>query len=192
MKRSAFAVLAVVLTLIFAVASAAADPHAERPTAGAPEVTTAAPADDASLGLLRAQAYVEQVNTDAFWSWASTVDAWLATLYVAPEPVVVTAPPAAAATGSPSTASAPSGGGGCASGGGALDGAPAYVIERESGGDYCAANPSGACGAYQIMGQTWNGYGGYASACDAPPAVQDEKARSMAACNWQPPNYCAG
>jgi hypothetical protein len=66
------------------------------------------------------------------------------------------------------------------------------VIARESGGDYCAANPSGACGAYQIMPETWAGFGGYASACDAPPAVQDEKARSMAACNWQPPNYCAG
>jgi Transglycosylase-like domain len=84
-----------------------------------------------------------------------------------------------------------SGTGNCASGGGALDGATPEVIRRESGGDYCARNPSGACGAYQIMPGTWNGYGGYASACDAPPAVQDEKARSMPACSWQPPNYCS-
>jgi transglycosylase-like protein len=84
------------------------------------------------------------------------------------------------------------GGAGCASGGGQLNGAPMAIIQRESGGDYCARNPSGACGAYQIMPGTWNGYGGYASACDAPPAVQDEKARSMAACNWDPPNYCSG
>jgi hypothetical protein len=97
----------------------------------------------------------------------------------------------------PSSSSAPtpsySGTGGCAAGGGSLDGAPAYVVQRESGGNYCAKNPgSSACGAYQILDSTWNGFGGYASACDAPPAVQDEKARSMAACNWNPPNYCAG
>lgn len=85
-----------------------------------------------------------------------------------------------------------SGTGGCASGGGSLDGTSAENIARESGGNYCAYNPSGACGAYQIMPTTWNGYGGYASACDAPPAVQDEKARSMAPCNWVAPNYCAG
>lgn len=82
--------------------------------------------------------------------------------------------------------------GGCASGGGSLDGTSASNIARESGGNYCARNASGACGAYQIMPGTWQNFGGYASACDAPPAVQDEKARSMAPCNWNPPNYCAG
>lgn len=85
-----------------------------------------------------------------------------------------------------------SGSGGCASGGGGAWAVPEWIVNRESGGDYCARNPSGACGAYQIMPGTWGGYGGYASACDAPPAVQDDKASQMAPCNWVAPNYCAG
>lgn len=58
---------------------------------------------------------------------------------------------------------------------------PCYVKDRESHGDYNARNPSpeAACGAWQIITSTWNGFGGYASACDAPPAVQDEKAREL-------------
>ena len=71
---------------------------------------------------------------------------------------------------------------------------PCYIIDRESDGNYSVPNGQGssACGAYQIMRQTWNGYGGYSSACDAPREVQDAKARSMNLCHWQPPNYCAG
>jgi len=63
---------------------------------------------------------------------------------------------------------------------------------RESGGNIRAMNPSGAAGKWQIMPGTWNGYGGYSSAADAPESVQDAKARSMPLCNWQPPNYCGG
>jgi len=69
---------------------------------------------------------------------------------------------------------------------------PCWIMMRESRGNIRAMNPSGAAGKWQIMPGTWNGYGGYHSAADAPEWVQDAKARTMALCNWQPPNYCAG
>lgn len=54
---------------------------------------------------------------------------------------------------------------------------PDYIVQRESGGDYKAENPtSTASGKYQFLDGTWNGYGGYQHASDAPPAVQDAKA----------------
>lgn len=60
------------------------------------------------------------------------------------------------------------GGGGCV---------PDYIVQRESGGDYSAENPtSTASGKYQFLDGTWNGYGGYQHASDAPPAVQDARA----------------
>jgi Transglycosylase-like domain len=62
--------------------------------------------------------------------------------------------------------------------GGALP--PCAVKQRESGGDYRADNPnSTACGAWQIIDSTWDNYGGYSSACDAPPEVQDAKAAEL-------------
>ena len=52
---------------------------------------------------------------------------------------------------------------------------PTEVVMRESGGWYGSCNESsGACGAYQVLPSTWDGYAGYGSACDAPPAVQDQ------------------
>lgn len=59
---------------------------------------------------------------------------------------------------------------------------PCYVKARESGGDYRARNnsePGAACGAWQIIGSTWDAYGGYPEACGAPPWVQDNKAREL-------------
>lgn len=50
----------------------------------------------------------------------------------------------------------------------------AKIAECESGGDYRAKNPrSTASGKYQVLDSTWDGFGGYRRASDAPPEVQE-------------------
>ncbi len=61
---------------------------------------------------------------------------------------------------------------------------PCWVAERESRGDYTAVNPTGCggrtCGGkWQFDPLTWGGFGGYEFAQDAPPQLQDEKAREL-------------
>jgi len=58
---------------------------------------------------------------------------------------------------------------------------PCAVMERESGGNLTVYNTegSGASGKWQALGSTWNGYGGYANAADAPESVQDDFARQL-------------
>ena len=72
-------------------------------------------------------------------------------------------------------AAASQGGGRC---GGGLP--PCCVMNRESGGNIQAQNPSSsASGKWQFLDSTWNGYGGYSSAAQAPESVQDAKARQL-------------
>jgi hypothetical protein len=71
----------------------------------------------------------------------------------------------------------PGGSGLCPVVGGQLAVVLATIRTLESGGDYTAkAAGSSASGAYQFIDTTWAGYGGYAEAWLAPPAVQDAKA----------------
>jgi hypothetical protein len=98
---------------------------------------------------------------------------------------------AAALAASLRRSSSSSGGGGGSSGGGGgscdrparydgINALPDSISNRESGGNYGACNESsGACGKYQFLDSTWAGAGGYRSACDAPPAVQDQRAAEL-------------
>jgi hypothetical protein len=57
----------------------------------------------------------------------------------------------------------------------------ATIRAIESGGDYTAeSTTSSASGAYQFIDSNWGGYGGFARASHAPPAVQDAKAAEWA------------
>jgi Transglycosylase-like domain len=63
-----------------------------------------------------------------------------------------------------------------------LDHVTAFLMNalktHESAGNYDAKNPhSTASGGYQVTNGTWNNFGGYPRAVDAPPQVQDAWAK---------------
>ena len=66
---------------------------------------------------------------------------------------------------------------------------PAYICDRESLGYVNIVNPTteDASGKYQFLRSTWDGYGGYAAAGQAPESVQDAKAREL----WGPGSGCS-
>ncbi|MCU1366241.1 MAG: hypothetical protein JWN39_1880 [Ilumatobacteraceae bacterium] len=56
----------------------------------------------------------------------------------------------------------------------------ATIRHLESNDDYTAqAKGASASGAYQFLDSSWNRYGGYVHAKDAPPSIQDQKARDL-------------
>jgi len=57
---------------------------------------------------------------------------------------------------------------------------PAYIVQRESGGNYCAVNASsGAYGLYQILPSTWISAGCAGDPTNATPDEQDACAASL-------------
>jgi septal ring factor EnvC (AmiA/AmiB activator) len=94
---------------------------------------------------------------------------------------------AAAAAGSGST---PTAVGPAPSGGWTI---PQQVVQCESGGQNLTPNGAGASGYYQFMPGTWNNYGGYGQAYQAPKSLQDQRAQQLwnggaGASNW----VCSG
>jgi septal ring factor EnvC (AmiA/AmiB activator) len=70
---------------------------------------------------------------------------------------------------------------------------PYSVVNCESGGQDLTPNSAGASGYYQFMPGTWNDYGGYSQAYQAPKSLQDQRAQQVwnggaGASNW----VCSG
>jgi len=71
------------------------------------------------------------------------------------------------------------------------DFASALARLRSCEGSYTSATGNGYYGAYQFDVPTWNNYGGYLNASQAPPSVQDQKAwETYKRRGWQPWPTC--
>lgn len=138
------------------LAASSGEPDAERPAA-ATEGTTR----HERLGLPAGVSYAEAQEDWAFVVWLHAWEQGQLAQYFDSIWADYQASLATRSTGS-------GGGGGCTE---------ASIIDRESGGDAGVYNTSGsgASGLYQFMPGTWDGYGGYANAADAPPEVQQQK-----------------
>jgi hypothetical protein len=151
--------LAIAMTALAAYACGSSDRPAEQATSPTtqPPLITAEPADPTHVDWEGVQRIAD----------AQAAQARAARHALRPRPEASTPPGAVTA---PARTSAPVG-----------DGLPPMkVILCESGDNYRAENPtSTASGRYQITDGSWNGYGGYHHAADAPPDVQDARARQM-------------
>jgi hypothetical protein len=156
MKRSALALVVVVLTLTVAIASLgfAADGDQvesqatpELPVIGGGEIVAASVVEYVqTAAVAEGAAYVavlDAANRAAYSQLVAQQEAEAREAYLR-------AQPAPAPTYS---------GGGTMSGGGSCYGGPIpdYIVNRESGGNPMAQNPSGAFGCYQIMPEWWSG-----------------------------------
>ncbi len=116
--------------------------------------------------------FVDYVHAVQAGQWFETVAANVraeAARSATPRRVVTQRPAVSAPSGSGSVNGHPCGG--------ALP--SCYILNRESHGTNAENPTSSASGYWQFIDSTWNGYGGYAHASDAPASVQDAKAAEV-------------